>query len=417
MAYGGREAWALFTFEATSAILLLAWITDRLRSNELHVCWNRLFPSMLVFAGILCIQLLPGVSAYWHATYSQLLVFTSYGMLCFLITQTLRSNRHVRMIAKSLTIFGSSVAIFAVVQNLSSPHKLYWFRTPRFGGWIYGPYVNHNHYAGLMEMLLPVPLVFAFTRFAHRRERWVAAFAAAFMAATIFLSGSRGGMIACCIQLAIFVIFVSRERQKRNMVLVLGAFLIAMIGVITWTGGPEVTARILTLNADTRSELGTNVRLQIDGDILKMVLERPVLGWGHGTFADVYPRFRSFYTDLEVNAAHNDFLQVLAETGIAGFAAMIWLLVSAIRSGIGKSHKWTSDLNGTISVAAVLGISGILVHSLVDFNMQIPANAALFYLLCTVAAMDARFKTHHRRHRKVDAELAADSSEPIAALS
>ena len=42
--------------------------------------------------------------------------------------------------------------------------KLYWIRTPRFGGWIYGPYVNHNHYAGLMEMLAPIPLIFALTR-------------------------------------------------------------------------------------------------------------------------------------------------------------------------------------------------------------------------------------------------------------
>jgi hypothetical protein len=67
------------------------------------------------------------------------------------------------------------MAMFALLQSLSSPDKLYWFRTPRSGGWIYGPYVNHNHYAGLMEMLFPIPLVFAFTRFARGRERWLAA--------------------------------------------------------------------------------------------------------------------------------------------------------------------------------------------------------------------------------------------------
>jgi O-antigen ligase len=221
------------------------------------------------------------------------------------------------------------------------------------------------------------------------------------MAATIFLSGSRGGMIACFAQLTVFILFICRENRNRRVALFLGAFLLAMLGVIAWTGGHEVTARISTLDADTRSDLATNVRLQIDRDVLKMVRERPVLGWGQGTFADVYPRFRSFYTDFEVNAAHNDFLQVLAETGIAGFAVMVWFLVITIRLGVHKTGKWSSNTNGAVSVAALVGISGIMVHSLVDFNMQIPANAALFYSLCTVAAMEPRFRTHHRGERKM----------------
>ena len=401
LAFGGRDAWSLFILQASAATLAALWIIFTQPSNLIGVLSSPLFRPMLAFGAILCIQLLPRASAYWHATYWQSLLFVSYGIICFLIAQTLKSNRQLRIIAKALTIFGTSVALFAVIQNLSSPHKLYWVLTPRFGGWIYGPYVNHNHYAGLMEMLFPIPLVFALSRFAHRRERLLAASASAFMAATIFLSGSRGGMIACCVQLTVFILFVCKENRNRTVALFLGAFLLAMLGVIAWTGGHEVTARISTLDADTQSDLATNVRLQIDRDILRMVRERPVLGWGQGTFADVYPRFRSFYTDFEVNAAHNDFLQVLAETGVAGFAVMVWFLVIAIRSAMRKTGKWSSNTNGAVSVAALVGISGILVHSLVDFNMQIPANAALFYSLCTVAAMEPRFRTHHRGHYKI----------------
>jgi O-antigen ligase len=400
LAFGGREPWALFTFQATSAVLIAVWILEKLRSGEFNLLPSPLFPPMLAFAGILCAQLLPRASAYWHATYSQALLFVSYGIICFLVVQTLRSNRQLRLIGKILTIFGTSVALFAVIQNLSSPKQLYWVLTPRFGGWIYGPYVNHNHYAGLMEMVFPVPLVFAFTRFARRRESWLASSAAAFMAASIFLSGSRGGMVACCIQLTVFLLLLCREYQKRKVARLLGVFLLAMMAVIAWSGGREVTARISTLNADTKSDLTNNARLQIDRDILNMVRERPVLGWGQGTFAQVYPQFRSFYSDFEVNAAHNDFLQVLAETGIVGFAVMVWFLVITIRSAIRKTENWFSNINGALSVGALIGISGILVHSLVDFNMQIPANAALFYSLCMVAAMEPRFKTHHRGHRK-----------------
>jgi O-antigen ligase len=366
---------------------------------------------MIAFAGLMCIQLLPGISVYWHATFSQLLLYVSYGILCFLLVQTLNRSRDVRMLGTAVTIYGSAVALFAVLQNLSAPTKLYWLRTPRLGGWIYGPYVNHNHYAGLMEMLIPVPMVFAFSRFGSQRDRWIAASAAACMAATIFLSGSRGGMVAFAVEIAIFLVLVFREHQRQNIAILLGAFLLISLVVVAWSGGREVRARIATLAADKHTDLATDIRLQIDRDILRMFRQRPALGWGQGTFADVYPRFRSFYTDSLVNFAHNDFLQVLAESGIIGFGIMIWFLVITLRIAVRKSSQWPSNLNGAVSAVAILGISGILVHSLVDFNMQVPANAALFYSLCTIAAMEPRFKTHRRTHRHSEVEWPIDSRE------
>jgi O-antigen ligase len=415
LAFGAVEPWSTFILQATSAVLFILWALGQLRSPQISIQWSPLFAPMLAFAGLMCVQLLPGVSAYRHATYSQLLLYMSYGVVCFLLVQTLTHSREVRKAGTALTIYGAAIALFAVLQNLSSPNKLYWLRTPRFGGWIYGPYVNHNHYAGLMEMLIPVPLVFAFSRFGSRRERWIAASIAAFMAATIFLSGSRGGMIALAVEIAIFVAFIFRERQKQNVAILLSAFLLISLGVIAWTGGSQVKARIATIGGDKHSDLSTNMREQIDRDILRMSRQRPVLGWGQGTFADAYPRFRSFYTDSLVNAAHNDFLQVLAETGIAGFGIMVWFLVRVLRPALRKSHKWPSNLNGAVSVAAILGISGILVHSLVDFNMQVPANAAFFYSLCTAAAMEPRFRIHRRSRRQLEAECFEDSREPVDA--
>ena len=413
LAFGAVEAWGLFILQAASAVLLVDWALDQMRSSRVNIRWSPLFPAMIAFAGLMCIQLLPGVSAYWHATFSQLLLYVSYGILCFLLVQTLTRSREVRTLGTALAIYGSAVALFAVLQNLSAPTKLYWLRTPRFGGWIYGPYVNHNHYAGLMEMLIPVPLVFAFSRFGNQRERWIAASAAAFMAATIFLSGSRGGMIAFAVEIAIFLALVFRERRKQNIAILLSAFLFIALAMIVWTGGHEVKSRIATFAADKHSDIATDIRLQIDRDILHMFRQRPALGWGQGTFAGVYPRFRSFYTDSLVNAAHNDFLQVLAETGIIGFGIMIWFLAVTLRHALRKSSKWASNMNGAISVVAILGISGMLVHSLVDFNMQVPANAALFYSLCTAAAMEPVFKTHRRTHRHLGEEGPENSRELV----
>ena len=91
-----------------------------------------------------------------------------------------------------------------LLQGIAPNGKLYWLRQPTMGGWIYGPYVNHNHYAGLMELLVPIPLVLSLTRLAEERERIAAGIAAAIMVGTIFLSGSRGGMIAIFVELVVF---------------------------------------------------------------------------------------------------------------------------------------------------------------------------------------------------------------------
>lgn len=118
-----------------------------------------------------------------------------------------------------------------------------------------------------------------------------------------------------------------------------------------------------------------------------MFSHRPVWGWGLGTFPTVYPAFRSFYTNLFVNEAHNDYAQLLVETGLVGFLLMLWFLVFLYRYGLpGTSRRWEFRWDGAVSVAALLGCTGILLHSFVDFNLQIPANAAVFYTLCALAA-------------------------------
>jgi O-antigen ligase len=291
------------------------------------------------------------------------------------------------------------MALFALVQGISSNGKLYWVRTPAHGGWIYGPYVNHDHYAGLMEMLAPIPLVFALTRYAHGPGKTMAAVAAALMASSIFLSGSRGGMAAFAIQMAILAVLASKKQKPGRTALAAGIFLAVVVGLLAWLGGGELANRMASIQAEARAELSGGTRVAIDRDALKMFAHRPILGWGLGVFPTVYPQFRTFYTNFFVNAAHNDYLQLLVEMGALGFAIMLWFIVVVYSRAIKKLGYWPSDTNGAVTLAAVLGVTGILVHSLVDFNLQIPANAALFYVLCTVATMEPHFGTTRRTLR------------------
>jgi len=391
LAFGAVEPWAVFFLEAGSASLFILWAARQTFSTDLQVSFNPLFPPMLAFAILVLVQMATRLTAYRNATFSQALLYTAYGILCFLTVQCLRRTWQVKTLAWGFSAYGFVLALFALIQGLASNGKLYWLRTPRFGGWIYGPYVNHNHYAGLMEMLLPIPLVFVFTRYGSGLRKVIAALAAGLMASTIFLSGSRGGMLAFAAQMTIFVAILLRQRKAGRMVLIFSIFLVLAIGLLAWLGGGELVERLASIHSETRMDLSGAMRIDIDHDALKMFEHKPILGWGLGTFGEVYPQFRSFYTNFFVDEAHNDYLQLLVETGALGFAAMLWFLITAYRGAIKKLRNWTVDTNGAVALAAMLGITGILVHSFVDFNLQIPANAALFYVLCTIAAMEPRF--------------------------
>ena len=164
-----------------------------------------LFLPMLSFAALIAVQLIFGHTAYRYVTRSHALLYCAYGLLCFLVVQCLRRTAQVKTLAWLLSGYGFAIAMFALIQGLDPNGKLYWLRTPRSGGWIYGPYVNHNHYAGLMEMLLSIPLVVSLSHHVSNSRRALAAGTAAVMATTIFLSGSRGGMVALAVQMAVLV--------------------------------------------------------------------------------------------------------------------------------------------------------------------------------------------------------------------
>jgi len=407
LAFGAVEWWSLFIMEAGPALLLLLWCVRQFLSKELQLANHPLFPPMLVFAALIGVQIAAGRSAYRYSTVSQGLLYCAYGIFCFLINQNLRRTRQVRTLAIILSVYGFVVAAFALIQSISSNGKLYWLRIPQQGGWIYGPYVNHNHYAGLMEMLVPIPLVFCLTRFARGPRKAMAAVSAALMASTIFLSGSRGGMVAFSVQMAILASLLTVKHTHRRTMIGLALFLMTVVGLLAWVGGAELTHRLATVDTETRTELSGGTRMSINRDGLNMFAHRPMLGWGLAVFPDVFPEFRTFSTNFFINHAHNDYLQLLTEMGALGFVTMLWFVVTVYRQSVAKIRNWTERPNGAVAVATLLGVSGILVHSFVDSNLQIPANAALFYVLCTLGAMEAHFGNPRRTSRHNSSDLSS----------
>jgi O-antigen ligase len=398
LAFGAVEPWSIFALEACAMLLLVAWGCRQWSRQQLEISNHVLYRPMAAFFAVALVQWLIGATAYRLATYQHLLLYAAYGALVFVATQSLRRGSQFVWMAKAVTAYGALLAFFAVLQGIAPNGKLYWLWPSAQGGAIYGPYVNHNHYAGLMELLMPFPLVLGASRFTEGNRRLAVTAIAALMAGSIFLSGSRGGMLAFLAQIVVLTVLVLRsQRVNWRQPLMLGGILILIVGFLVWLGGNELTRRLVSIHAETQTEVAGGVRVTIDQDCLRMLSRKPLLGWGLGTFPVAYPQFRSFYSSFFVNQAHNDYLQLLVETGLVGFAISLWFLVLVFRQAVGKLKDWTETSTGTLTAAALLGCVGILVHSFLDFNLQIPANAALFFVLCAIAAAPPLMESKRRR--------------------
>jgi hypothetical protein len=384
LAFGAVQEWAICTLEVGAAVCVSLWAARALAYGSLDVRRNALFLPIVLFAGLVCAQLLSGRTAYWYVTWSKALLWAAYGMIFFVTTQCLRRTARIKAFALFFTSFGFMVALFAMVQQFTWNGKLYWVVPNRYGASVYGPYVNHANYAGLMEMLAPIPLVFAMMSCWRRPARVLFGFVALLMMSTIFLSRSLGGMLAFGAQVVILTILVGQRKRSRRQLLLL-LLLVVLLAAWLATLSPGGIAERIALLRDPLGKAGAGDRLVIVKDGLKMITARPLLGWGLGTFPLVYPSTRSFYTNFFVNEAHNDYLQTAVETGLVGFAVLCGFIALFYRTSLRNIERWRTDVRSAVCLASIVGVTGILVHSLSDFNLQIPANASLFFALCAIA--------------------------------
>ena len=380
LAFGTVEEWAIFCFEALATGLFLLWAAKQLLSRQVKLSPNPLYLPALLFFLLICAQIAVNASAYPYVTRYGALEFVSYGILLLIASECLRTKEARKAFALVMIVFGTLYAFFALAQDFTSNTKIFWIRTVRFHGGIYGSYVNRNHYAGLMEMLVPIPLVLSMSHLLRGPKRMLVGFCGILMAGTIFLCGSRGGMVAFVLEMALLGTLMFAKKRRLPAILGYAALCISTLAFIFLSNNGRGLARI--------GDLSPGIRPQITKDCLRMFVKRPIWGWGLGTFPTVYPQYRSFYTNLFVNEAHNDYAQLLVETGVLGFALMLWLLTQLYRASLPALDGWQNRWDRAVSLAALIGCTGILVHSFVEFNLQIPANAGFFYVLCALAASE-----------------------------
>jgi O-antigen ligase len=319
-----------------------------------------------------------------------------------------------------LTAFGFVLSLFGIIQKFSWSGKLYWIRKvsdPRAHP--FGPFVNRNHFAGFIAMVIPLSLSLFLSDRLHKGPRRrspsgfdpvqaLMVFMILIMALALFLTVSRGGILSFLLSLGLFALLCRRLRLARTRAIVqaLLVLLLFFLTAFTYFGWDQLLERLHPTGKAPPH------RLRVWSDSIEIVRDYPLLGTGLNTFAFVYNpeghgigRYKSFSTRYDYPFAENDYLQLAVETGMIGLLIVLAALLSfylPLRSlhpdflpGRKSSRRPPTLLPGPLSrrfllVGGYASATALIVHSFMDFNFHIPANAFLFALVVGMTSRTAR---------------------------
>ncbi len=386
-AHGGVEDWARAVFETAAGLFFLVWAVWIYFRREEQLSFSPLLPPFAAFFLIVCGQFLFRGTASPYRTRIELLLLLADLIVLFLAVQAFRTLQDWRGFVWFGMVFGFLVSIFGILQHLTFNGKLYWFREMHFGGIPFGPYANRNHFAGFAELILPlalVPLVLGRVR----RERWplVALFAVLPLGA-LFLCASRGGIISFGAQLVVLALVLILRRTMGKHLLAAGAVLLLAGLMVSWLGAERILQRFSSLET---LEVKAGKRASMRRDSWRIFLEHPVAGTGLGTLQIVFPLYETLYDGKIVNHTHNDYLETLAETGVLGGLVCTWFIAVLLVGSLKRLRQLNNSFAGALQLSGLVACSGFLMHSLVDFNLHIPSNALLFFLMAHLATGEIR---------------------------
>jgi O-antigen ligase len=375
LAHGTVEVWSESVLEIGAALLFLFWAILVFLNPEIEIAWNALNWPLLGFIVIGLGQWGFHGTVYPYLTRGELLRLAAYFLLFFLSAQVFRDRASLRTFVWFLLFFGFVVGLFAIIQYFTFNGKIYWFRQLTAGGSPFGPYVNRNHFAGFMELIVPLGLSMLVLRGVRREQAPLAGLFTAVTVGSLLLSDSRGGIASFVCGLGLLALLVwSRGSGKVRVGAAALALLVAGV-LVTWLGVGEVAARFTQIRP---GEISASRRVGMLKDTWHIFLDHPWKGTGLGTLVAAYPQYESMYDGKVVEHSHNDYVELLAETGILGGLCGLAFLVLLLRRAFFQLNVPQSSFSLALHVGAVVACVGLLVHSFVDFNLHIPSNALLF---------------------------------------
>lgn len=349
-----------------------------------------------------------------------MLAFT-YFCVFLVAVMSLRNAARLDQLALTLVAGGVLQAVLGVVLFSLGAH--YWlFHVELNHSNAIGSFINRNHMAGYLCMCLSIGiglmlarlgpgsawpsdwnhrlhLVFVFILGPKMRLRLMLVV----MVIALVLTRSRMGNMAFFASMLIVgltTILLARRTAPTMIVLIASLVIIDLLIVGTWVGLEKVVQRVeetsLT-NEDKGREETVEERTEGGRDAVQILEDFPLVGTGGGSFYGSFMRYRragEFYYDH----AHNDFVEIAADYGVIGIGLLGALVAMALWRALSVLARRRSSLPRGIAFGVAMSIVALLIHSTVDFNLQIPANALTMVVILSLAWVCHELPSPERRH-------------------
>ena len=307
---------------------------------------------------------------------------------CLALLYRYAATEH-RMRVLIYVVIGIAVAsaLFGIVRQ-ATQHQPFGFVLPmlkRNEG--YGQFINKNHFAYLMEMAFGLGLGLALAR-GVRRDRVMIYIALLFpIWIALVLSNSRGGILAMLAQIVLCAFLLLRRQTSRLIVIVL--LIAGILAGTIWVGGDRLASNLESASTDFAGDTTRDgaSRNEIWRATLKMFAAHPIAGVGFGGYWIAITAYHDASGVLTPQEAHNEYLEVLSSGGLIGFGILVWFAVMVVRRV--RVNLMTYD---AVRFGAVVGITGVVVHSLVDFGLHLMSNALVFVVLVMLATASVNKK-------------------------
>jgi hypothetical protein len=367
-------------------------------------------------------------------TLLELLRLGAYLAALMVVVNRFRTLRACARLAAWITAVGAIMAVLAFVQRATSPDDLLmWTWKLERWGTIFGPYINKNHFAGLMEICMGAALALLLLQAAEMLRglgefslgakvgillgrgapRVLFPFLAfCVMAAGLVASRSRGGWLGMGLAGLAFVLYLGIAKRERAAFKVAIVLAIGVVAVSLLVGTGDLTTRFQVQDRAIN-------RPRIWADSLRLWQDFPLLGSGAGTFLYAFQPYHSFPDRRLALHPEMDYLQLLTGLGAIGMILLLWAgvrTVKAFRRGFERTEE--DEVVGpgvtpeTLFLGGILtGMGAILVHGFLDVNLQIPANGLLFTVLAGLGLAAARALAEHPRPKLVDSPRGEEGTE------
>ena len=400
LAMGAVDEWAFLVIQGMTMAVMLLWAMRIWLGPKMQLFWPPIGWVVLAFAVYAVGRYLTADIEY--VARQEMIQVLLYAFLFFAIVNNLHRQESAQIISFTLIFLAAGISGYAVCQFLTHTNHVWIYLSP-YTGRASGTYISPNNFAGFLEMLLPLAVAYALVGRVKPLLRALLLYAAVGVMAGLVVTFSRGGWVAAAVGLLTLLSVLSCHRNHRLPALGLLIIFVA--------GGAISFTKYLTTTSDDR-ERSFNPHTIIESDwgvrhdmwCAAVQMWRDHFWWGVGPAHYDY-RFREYRPEsmqMRPGRAHNDYLNLLADWGTVGGAIVLAGMV-AFGAGLLKTRKYVRPAENDFGhgmgsrfaffLGAATGLLALAVHSLVDFNLHIPANAILGVTLLALLSSHLRFAT------------------------